>query len=107
VAELPRLEHPDRSYLLGRGPIGLACYLDRQPLAPDSWQTLGLTPQIWWPEDQAWVVASEIDFDSTIVATANAGAEALLNCEGIETLPVSSDGRLDLAGDIINAALAP
>jgi hypothetical protein len=102
VAELPRFEHPGRSYLLGRGPIGLACDLDRQPLAPGSWQTLGLPPQIWWPEDRAWVVATEIDFDSTIVATTNAGAEALLNCQGLEALRVPSDGRLDIAGDVVN-----
>ena len=102
VAELPRFEHPDRSYLLGRGPIGLACDLDRQPPAPGSWQTLGLPPQIWWPEDRAWVVASEIDFDSTIIATTNAGAEALLDCEGLEALLVPRDGRLDIDGDLIN-----
>jgi len=46
--------------------------------------------------------ATEIDFDSTIVATTNAGAEALLNCEGLEALLVPSDGRLDLDGDLIN-----
>jgi hypothetical protein len=102
VARLPRFEHPGRSYLLGRGPIGVARDLDRQPLGHDPWRTLGLTPQIWWPEDRAWVVATEIDFDSTIVATTNAGAEALLNCKGLEALSVPSDGRLDLAGDVIN-----
>ena len=102
VALLPRFEHPHRSYLLGRGPIGVACDLYRQPLGPYPWPRLGLTPQLWWPEDRAWVVATEIDFDSTIVATTNAGAEALLNCEGLEALLVPSDGRLDLDGDLIN-----
>jgi hypothetical protein len=102
VAQLPRFEHPYRNYLLGRGPIGLACDLDSHPLAPGSWQTLGLPPQLWWPQDQSWVVASEIDFDSTIVATTSAGAEVLLACEGIEALLVPSDGRLDINGDEIN-----
>jgi len=51
---------------------------------------------------QVWVVASEIDFDSTLVATTNAGAEALLTCEGIEALVVPNDARLDLGGDDIN-----
>jgi hypothetical protein len=48
------------------------------------------------------VVASEIDFDSTIIATTNAGAEALLDCEGLEALLVPRDGRLDIDGDLIN-----
>ena len=102
VARLPRFEHPHRSYLLGRGPIGVACDLDRQPLGSEPWPTLGLTPQIWWPEDRTWVVATEIDFDSTIVATTNAGTEALLTCEELEALQVPPDGRLDLDGDVIN-----
>ena len=103
VGTLPRFEHPGRNYLLGRGPIGVVCDLDSQPLGSDSWPTLDLTPQIWWPEDRAWVVATEIDFDSTIIATTNAGAETLLNCEALEALLVPSDGRLDVGGDVINA----
>jgi hypothetical protein len=59
---------------------------------------------LWWPEDRAWLVATEVDLDSTIVATMNAEAEALLNCEGLEALLVPSDGRLDLDGDEINAS---
>ncbi len=102
VVRLPRLEHPDRSYLLGRGPIGVIGDLYNQPLGHDPWPTLGLTPQIWWPKDHAWVVATEIDFDSTIIATTNAGPEALLNREGLEALLVPSDGRLDISGDVIN-----
>jgi hypothetical protein len=48
------------------------------------------------------VVATEIDFDSTIIAATNAGAEALLDCDGVEALLVPSEGRLDIAGDEIN-----
>jgi hypothetical protein len=102
VALLPRFEHPHRSYVLGHGPIGVACDLYRQPLGPYSWPRLGLTPQLWWPEDRAWVGATEVDLDSTIVATTDAGAEALLNAEGVEALQVPFDGRLDLDGDVIN-----
>jgi hypothetical protein len=50
------------------------------------------------------VVASEIDFDSTVIATTSAGAEALLACDGIEALLIPSDGRLDINGDKINVA---
>jgi len=102
VAQLPRLEHQYRSYLVGRGPIGVACELDSHLLGPEPSPELGLTPQLWWPEDRAWVVATEIDFDSTIVATTTAGAEALLDCEGLEALLVPADGRLDEGGDDIN-----
>jgi hypothetical protein len=36
------------------------------------------------------------------VVTTNAGAEALIACQGIEALLVPSDGRLDFNGDDIN-----
>ena len=101
VARLPRFEHPGRSYLLGRGPIGLALNWTVNPLPLAPGKRWGYRRQIWWPEDRAWVVATEIDFDSTIVATTNTGAEALLNCEGLEALLVPSDGRLDIGGDDI------
>lgn len=104
VALLPRFEQPYRRYLLGHGSIGVACDLYNQPLGSDPWPTLGLTPQIWWPEDRAWVVATEVDFDSTIVAATAAGVEALLACDGIEALLIPSDGRLDINGDKINVA---
>ena len=60
----------------------MACELDSHHLDPSLLPTLGLTPQLWWPEDRAWLVATEIDFDSTIVATTVAGAEVLLNMRG-------------------------
>jgi hypothetical protein len=49
------------------------------------------------------VVATEIDFDSTIVATSDAGAEALLSREGPEVLRVPSGGQLDIAEEELNA----
>jgi hypothetical protein len=40
----------------------------------------------------------------TTVATTAAGAEALLACDGLQTLLVPNDGRLDVGGDEINGA---
>lgn len=48
------------------------------------------------------MVASEIDFDSTIIAMSATGAETLLTCDGLEALLVPADGRLDINGDLIN-----
>ncbi|TCK64486.1 hypothetical protein [Curtobacterium sp. PhB136] len=65
----PRLELPFREYLL------LAVTLPE--LADPTWMAdarvgtyldFGHTPQLLWPEDHAWVVATEVDADSTLVA---------------------------------------
>jgi len=39
----------------------------------------------------------------TTVTTTAAGAEALLACDGLEALLIPNEGRLDIAGDEINA----
>lgn len=37
-----------------------------------------LEPSLWWPQDRAWVVASEVDSDAVYVAGSRALAEQLL-----------------------------
>ena len=56
---------------------------------------------MWWPEDRLWFVATEIDFDSTLVACTRACANALLRSE-LEAMEVSAETRLDIDGDTVN-----
>lgn len=49
-----------RNYHLFEGPARNV----NDPPFGDEW---GLTPNIWWPEDRAWVVVTEIDFAWTYV----------------------------------------
>jgi hypothetical protein len=59
-SDAPRLALPDRPLLLYHG----------SPLA------LGdQSPTYWWPDDRAWIVASEIDFDYTCIG----GSRALID----------------------------
>lgn len=60
------------------------------------------SPHLWWPEDRAWVVVSEIDYDSTLVAGTQALAEALLEHPDIECLEVSPDTSLYFDADVVN-----
>jgi len=61
----------------------------------------GPMPQLIWPADRAWCIASEIDFDSTVVG----GSRSLINeivTSGLEALAVPEDGDLSENGDLIN-----
>lgn len=49
-----RVRLPNRDYLLFTGPVEQAA----------GWQD---GPNLWWPDDRAWCVASEIDLDYTLV----------------------------------------
>ena len=60
------------------------------------------SPSWWWPEDRAWVVRSEIDYDSTLVACSNDAADALLDHPDIECLRVTPSTSLMDDADQIN-----
>jgi len=77
--EMPKVELPGRSYLLYQGPIEGALALS----AP-SFQT----PNLWWPSDRSWCVASEIDLDWTYVGGATALIQDLLHDRSLEAVPV-------------------
>lgn len=89
----PTLSLPGREYYLFRGPIDAAHQFE--------FSGFRQTPNLWWPQDKAWFVASEIDLDSTVVACSRACAEALLDGD-LEALEVAPEDRLDIAGDTIN-----
>jgi hypothetical protein len=63
----PRVELPGRNYVLFAGPLAaLPSLMDAQD---------DHSPNLWWPNDRAWCVATEIDLAWTYVG----GAVALIN----------------------------
>ncbi len=59
-------------------------------------------PQLAWPADHAWLVASEIDWDSTIVAGSRALVDAVLADPAVEAFEVGPDDDLSWDGDTVN-----
>lgn len=47
-----------------------------------------------WPTDQAWCIATEIDWDSTLVAGPDHVADALLADDSLEAFEVNYDDEL-------------
>ena len=56
----PRVHLPNRDYVMCTGPV--ASVLGALSSAPTE-----RSPNLWWPEDRAWCVASEIDLPWTYV----------------------------------------
>lgn len=94
LGEAPTVSLPGRRYFLYRGAIDVV-------LRFEFFAGLPQTPNLWWPEDRAWFVASEIDFDSTVVGCTRSCAEALLNGD-LEALEIPAEARLDIDGDTVN-----
>jgi hypothetical protein len=61
---------PFRHYFLLRGPVAAATRLD-DPASPGSFQR----PDLWWPDDRRWFVATDTDFWSLYVG----GSEAFVD----------------------------
>ena len=97
-----RVRAPGRDYLLFSGPLdAVMSFLHGDgPFWGDS-------PNIWWPEDRAWCVATDIDLYDTYVGGSQELIESVLSNSSLEALPTTIDARLDLGGDIINAPEGP
>lgn len=95
----PQVHLPSRDYLLLTGPVSAAADIDWGTFddVPDP-----QSPNLFWPADHAWCVASEIDFDSTLVGGSASLIADLLAAPGLEAWPVSADDRLTFAADAIN-----
>jgi hypothetical protein len=71
----PRIGGPqEREYWLFSGPL-------------DAARTLQYPPALWWPDDQAWCVATDIDLDSTYIGGSRELIAELLASPDLEVLP--------------------
>lgn len=90
---------PHRVYYLFTGPLDdaakIGTWVTRDWFVPRS-------PNIFWPSDRSWCVASEIDFDSTIVGGPTDLIAEVLQRDDLEAWPVGPDDSLAWDGDTIN-----
>lgn len=93
-----RVRLPGRDYLLFFGPIAAVGASGDPELV--AWDDDG--PNLWWPDDRAWCVASEIDFPYTYVGGPAALVEAIVAHPGIEALPATIHDRITADGDTVN-----
>jgi hypothetical protein len=85
---------PDRDYVLSFGPVDAVTSFDLD----GHWRP----PNIWWPEDRAWCVASEVDLLTTYVGGSAPCIERLLSSRQLEAMRTSSDARVDYEADVLN-----
>ncbi len=90
----PRLELPGRSYALLRGVVADVVGLGRAQ-----------SPNLWWPDDRAWCVATEIDLAWTYVGGTAAAVEDVLADPALEALPARVTDAVTVDGDLLNEAL--
>jgi len=94
----PTFKLPGRGYYIARGPLSAA--LDPVYGVASHYQSAS----IWWPDDRAWCVATEVDFDWTYVGGSTACIAAVLGNPQLEALPARLSDGVDWASDPINPA---
>ena len=97
----PKLELPHRGYHLFTGRLEAALSM--------GWTTPWgdfdpQSPSLFWPLDRSWCVATEVDFDSTLVGGSRQLIDDVLASD-LETWEVRPDDSLASDGDTINTSL--
>ena len=91
----PTFQLPNRAYYLLSGPIeGIGESMCEGPM----WQSANL----WWPDDRAWFIATEIDFSWTYIGGDRSLIERLVSHPGLEVLPARIDQAIGYEADQIN-----
>ena len=85
----------DRKYYIFHGPLDSV-------MSFCQWEFFLQAPNIWWPENRAWCVATEIDDLETYVGGSAACIERVLAHPELEALPIALDARVDAFGDTVN-----
>lgn len=98
----PRVTAPAREYLPLVSPLERIAdgVLEGRP-------SRRMGPNLWWPEDRAWCVATEVDFCWTYVAGTRSCIEAVLADKRLEALEAHPDQRGDYLSDSINGPVEP
>lgn len=81
----PRISIPGRQLFLLEGT--LAEVMSTFSVVAWSYQS----PNLWWPEDRAWCVATEIDFAWTYIGGSAACVQEILRDPEFESLPTGTD----------------
>jgi hypothetical protein len=89
LPERKRVRLPNRDYLLFRGPIAKAA----------GWED---GPNLWWPDDHAWCVASEIDHPYSYVGGSQGLIDAIVDHPAIEALPAKVTDGIVYSSDTVN-----
>lgn len=103
--KLPRLVIAGRSMLVGLGSlheIPAESFSDPgfAPASLDNYRS----PSLWWPDDRAWCVATDVDFDSTYIGASAECVATLIADSRLEALEISADQSVRWDTDTINAS---
>lgn len=98
VMDGPRVKLPNREYLLFEGPLADAGQWGAADLLPGMARHPINSPNLFWPADRAWLVATEIDLPATYIGGTEASTSELVDTltehHDLDVRPVSPHDRV-------------
>jgi len=91
LRQVPSFDLPNRTYHLLTGPVSAATQLD-DPRGPSTW----CLPDLFWPDDRRWFVATDVDFWSLYIGGDHDFITELAHNVPTPTEIVALDGRLEI-----------
>ena len=98
-----RVRAPHRDHLLFRGALDAVMSFVEERTDP-FW---GYSPSIWWPEDRAWCVTTDVDLFDTFVGGSEECIEAVVGNPDLEALTTTIEAAISIAADTENVADVP
>ncbi|SQD98395.1 conserved hypothetical protein [Parafrankia sp. Ea1.12] len=95
TAGIPTIAMTHRPMVLLTGPLTAATTSLEHP----PWDRRA---SLWWPEDRAWCVATDVDLMTTYVGGSQACINVLTADDQLEAMPVPVDQRITWDSDSIN-----
>jgi hypothetical protein len=83
----PRVRHDNRDYLLFHGPVTAATAFH----VDERFQS----PTMWWPDDRAWFVSTDLDDRSSYLGASPEAVQALIGQPDLEVLECEPDQAID------------
>jgi hypothetical protein len=88
---VPRFHTPGREEILLSGPLSAVT----SPAREDEQLRWGLNlPDLWWPQDRAWIVGGDVDLQSTYVGGSAECIAEILAAPGLEAFPAAAGDSL-------------
>lgn len=109
-ATLPRLAAKHRPMIVAEGPLNAVpetSFSDPIPGSPPGHEHRRMaehyrSPSLWWPDDRAWCVASDVDLQSTYLGASSACVDRLVADNRIEVMAVTADQPITFDADTVN-----
>lgn len=83
------------------GWMGMFLIADAITAADNRFRTL-LSPNLWWPQDRTWCVATNVDLMASYVGGSRQCVEAILASPELEAFEVSAEMNVQWDSDTIN-----